>query len=236
MTENNNILFFTQKNFNLLDYGKEVIKHWYFVTVSVIICAVISVIYTLFFLTPLYSSSAKLYVISKQTNDISSSDFSISTYLTNDFTEIITDRVILDDVVKAMDNKYSYNQIKSSITVYRPENTRIIAISVSTANAKDSKKIVDNICRVSQEKMTDILDLDRIIILREADLSTTPTTPGVIENLLLGLFAGLFLSLLVIFIAFITDNKISSSKDVEKYLNLSILATIPYNQSKLRNK
>ncbi len=225
-----------KKNISLAEFFFECVKRWFIIAAITLACLFIAFLYSFFIATPMYDSSAKLYIINKQSEIINSSDFSISTYLTSDFADIIKDSVVLDEVADELDNKYTTGQIKSFLTVVTPDNTRIIEIFVRSPNAMDSKKIADSICAISENKLVDIMGLDRVQVIRKGTLTEKPSIPNTGRNMFLGIVMGLSASLLIVLILFITDNKISSANDVEKYLDLNVLATIPYNQSKQKSR
>ncbi len=225
-----------KKNISLAEFFFECVKRWFIIATITLVCLVIAVFYSFFVVTPMYDSSAKLYIINKQSEIINSSDFSISTYLTSDFAEIIVDNVVLDEVADELGGKYTTRQIKSFLTVETPDNTRIIEILVRSPDAKDSKKIADSICSISENKLVDIMGLDRVQVIRKGTLANNPSVPNTGRNMFLGIMMGLSASLLIVLILFITDNKISSANDVEKYLELNVIATIPYNQSKQKSR
>lgn len=233
----NDFSFFSlRKNANIIDFLKEVIKRWYFFAVSMLLFFIIAFVYSSFFSTPLYNSTAKLYIISRQTTNLSTADFSISTYLTRDFSQIITDSLVLEEVSDAVDNKYSANQLKGFISINNPDNTRIIELIVRSPDPKDSKLIADSICDISQEKVASILGKDTVKVLRYGEVAKSPSSPNIKRNLQLGMLLGFILSAIIVFIIYITDNTITSAKDIEDYFGLTILATIPYNQTKQKSK
>lgn len=232
MSTNKDSSFIAQKNVTLQDFLIEFARRW-FVYVAIILAGIIiSFSYAKFFVTPLYDSSARLYIINKASQTINSSDFSISTYLTNDFSEIITDKAVLEKVEKDLNNKFSLKQLKAFVSVEVPESTRIIQVTARTPDPKDSKAIVDSICKVSEQSLVEIMGLDRVTIISEGSLPNTPSVPDTSNIVLIGFIFALFVSTAVAYIFTITDNKISSSKDVEKYLGINVLATIPYNPNK----
>lgn len=225
-----------QKNMTIIDVISENIKRWYIVVCAVIISLIITIIYTLRFVTPLYKSTAKLYIINKQTEQLTSSDFSISSYISFDFAEIVVDTPIMKQVSAELDNKYSVATLKNYVSVSQPDNTRIIEITASTPNATDSKKIVDSICKISEAELVELMGLDRIKIISEGEVPSEPFTPNLKSNILFAIIISLAISEIVIIFNYMLNNKISSSKDVEKYLDLNILATIPYNYGKAKSK
>ena len=231
MSDNTNYSF-TQKSISVKDIALEFMQRRYIVAIIIACALLVSFIYSTFIATPLYSSQAKLYVVNKQSQNITSSDLSVSTYLARDFAEIIVDDVVLDKVAESLDGKYTTGQLKSFISIEIPESTRIISITVLSPKAEDSKKIADSICTVSQDTLVELMDLDKIEILSEGKVSKTQTSPVLSSNLLFGLICGIIISIAAVFAIYSFDNKISSSQDVEKYLDITVLATIPYNTSK----
>lgn len=223
---------FLQKNINFKNLATEFIRRRYLVGIIVVVCFVAAFIYSVFIATPIYTSNAKLYVVNKQAQNLTSSDMSVSSYLTYDFAEIIKNDVILDKVSKSLDGKYSASQLRGLIDIDIPQSTRIISITVKSPNPEDSKKIADSICVTAQSTLVEIMDLDKIEILNQGKVSKRQTSPILSNDLLLGLGCGLAISIVTVFLIYSLDNKISSSKDVEQYLGLTVLATIPYNTSK----
>ncbi len=225
------------KNIAISDYIIEVLKRWYVTAIIVAISLILTVIYTLGFMTPMYASSAKILILSKQSSEhYTSSDFSISTYLSYDFVEIIVDTPILNEVSKDIDGKYSAAHIKQMVSLSQPDNTRIIEIRAETPDAEDSKMIVDSICKNAKEKLVDLMRLDSIEIIREGEVAKNPSSPNLRNNLILTLLFSVSISCIIISINFAFNNKVTSVADIEKYLELNVLASIPYNQSKAKSK
>ena len=143
---------------------------------------------------------------------------------------------MLDEVSDELDNKYSYAQLRSAVTVVNPENTRFLEITVRTPSAVDSKKIVDSICEVSQEKIVELLGIDQVVIIRKGDIASAPSSPNTSGNIMKSiLVAFIVFAGIVVLICFLND-KINGPEDIEKYLDISVLGNIPYNQNKKKAK
>ena len=221
---------------NLKDLMYTVLTRWYNLIVLLVICIFSAVIYSNFIATPMYDSTGKLYIMNKQSENISSSDLSVSIYLTKDYEELIVDKAVLDEVSDELDNKYSYAQLRSAVTVVNPENTRFLEITVRTPSAVDSKKIVDSICEVSQEKIVELLGIDQVVIIRKGDIASAPSSPNTSGNIMKSiLVAFIVFAGIVVLICFLND-KINGPEDIEKYLDISVLGNIPYNQNKKKAK
>lgn len=237
MKENFTILPTFKRNMNLTDLLFECIKKWYVIAITIFVVMSITLVYTVFFQTPMYTSTSKIMIFNKEeTTALADLELSSSIYLARDFTEIINDKFVLDDVADELDNKYSVTRLKTFISINNPQNTRILEIIVTSPNAKDSKKIADSICDISQSKLVELMGLDRITTISYGNLPRTQSSPNIYNNLAIAFFIGAILSLCIIVVLFTIDNKISSVQDVEKYIGLSVLATIPYNNAKNENQ
>ncbi len=217
---------------NLKEILFTIFNKWYIFAIIFVVCTISSIFYSYFIVTPLYDSTGKIYIMNKNSQTINTSDYSISYYMTKDYEELIVDKAVLNEVSKEIDYKYSPSQLKGMISINNPENTRFIEITVRSANAKDSRKIVNSLCEVSKEKIVDLLGIDRVNIIRKGELASSPSVPDVDKNIFNSLIVALVISIIAFFIIYFLNDKINSSEDVEKYLELNVLGNIPYNQSK----
>ena len=211
---------------DLLDIA---LKKWYIIIALCLVCIIAATVITVAFITPMYTLTAKLYIKNKQSTVINASEISVSSYLTKDYEEIVVDRSILEEVINTLSLNTSYSGLKSVIETYNPENTRFIEITVAYPDPEVAKDIVDCICKVTQNKIIDVMDIDRVIIFSEGNISKGPSSPNLILNIIKGLIIGIALSLAFIFIAYFKDDKINTSDDVEKYLEINVLGSVPYN-------
>ncbi len=221
----------TKKEINYLELLLYFIKKWYII-VSVVLVSMITCIICLSTVTPLYDSTAKLYVIKKDAENITPSDLSISMYLSNDFAEIILDTPILTKVSEDLNGKYSTAELKKFTSLSIPANTRILEIQASSPNANDSKRIVDSICNIAVEELPEIMGLDNIKIIREGTVAKLHSWPNSSKILRISFIFSILASILIISIMYTTNNKIATEEDIKKYLDLSLLAVIPYNSNK----
>lgn len=206
-------------------------KRWYIIVSIVALSLIISIIYSVTSITPLYSSTSKLYIVNKGDTPISSAEISVSTSLTKDFEVIINDNSIIGEIVKELNYEYTASQIKNFISVSNPEGTRIIELKVLSPDENISQKINKAVCDLLQERVIDIMGIDRISIISQGNLATQSAFTKQSRTVIYSLFAGFCLSLLIIAAISLYNNKISTAKDIEELLNLNVLGTVPYNKN-----
>ncbi len=229
---NNSSVPVVHRSLSIKGFTTTFLRYWKILIPIVLICFFIFTFYSAFIATPMYRSTAKLYIVNKTSTQVTPTDFNISTYLAHDFAEILSDQVVLSEVAEELDGKYSVTQLSNYLTVTATEETRIIEIKVASPDPHDSKLIADTICKVAEHKLVDIMGLDRVKIIRNGSFSKKPFTPNTTLDALKGLCVGIFISTTVAFFIMITNNKISSSDDVEQILGLTILTTIPFTDRK----
>lgn len=200
----------------------------------ILLCAVIAsgaaYVYVNFFVTPMYSSTATLYVGNKA-GVTNVGDLNISGSLAKDFEEIIKKHVVLDEVADTLGLDMTAGQLRSCMSVKNISDTRILDITVSTPNPAMSKNIVDTICEVSSEKLVSIVQVEYVNIVDRGSLSTVPSNVNLVRSMIFAALVGAFLCALVIIIRTVMDDKIKTPDDIELYLGLSVLGTTPFSKS-----
>lgn len=226
-----------QDNERLLDihvFWEQFLRRWYLILGVVVLSLLVAFIGTKLFVVPKYSSTAKLYIFNTSEQNINTSEITISTYLARDYAELIADRVVLNDVIENLNLKYSYGGLKSCVEVDALDNTRILAVTVTTTNPKLSQRIANNICEVAQEKIVELMGISRVNIISEAYLPTAPVRSDMQVSLTYGLILGASISCILLIYFALTDDKIKGAEDVDKYLGISVLGVIPFSQPRTR--
>lgn len=183
--------------------------------------------YTYFFVTPMYEATSKLYVMNSSDSALNLADLQIGTYLASDYIEVFNTWEVHEMVIKNLNLPYTYSQMQNMLTIENPTDTRILYITVKSSSASESALIANEYASVAIKYIADTMSTDEPNIMSDALTPTNPSSPDLAKNTLLGFFAGLALSAFWITIRFVTDDKIKTIDDVQKYTGLSVLAIIP---------
>ena len=90
-----------------------------------------------------------------------------------------------------------------------------------------AKAIADEMASVAAERMAEIMDTAPPNIVEEGYVPTRQTSPSLVKNTAIGGMAGLFLAAVIVLAVFVMNDTIKTPEDVEKYLQLNVLGTIP---------
>ncbi|MGT2957818.1 capsular biosynthesis protein CpsC [Streptococcus bovimastitidis] len=183
---------------------------------------------SLFLIKPKYTSSTRLYVINQQqSNNITATDLQAGDYLVNDYKEIITSRDVMKDVIANDGLSVTPEQLSKMIAVTIPADTRVISISVTNQDPQQAKDLANSIREVASEKIKSVTKVKDVTPLEKAQLPSSPSSPNIKRNTLLGIFMGALLTMIVVVVREVLDDRVKRPEDVEEVLGMTLLGIVP---------
>lgn len=203
-----------------------------FIMIVTIIATILSLLISLFIITPTYQSQSSVMVTSgTQNQEITINDLNVSNKLVSTYSELIESDRVMKQVIDNLGLDITTKDLESKTSVSTNDDTEIIKIYVKDYNAKLSASIANEIVTVLQEQIPQIYANSgtekTVIPIDEAQVPTSPISPNNAQNTIIGFVLGLVLSITVVIIKELMRNTFTSSKDISKYLNMSIIGTIP---------
>lgn len=225
MKENGNVRIVTLKDL----WGVFIHRFWLMALIAVVAAGGSFLVNRLTFV-PAYSSTATLYIL-RQDNDAmansSDTDFSLALKVVNDCDYLLKSHSVLDEVIQKLNLNIDYKELSESVSTANPESTRILEVTVESDSPERAKRIVDTLCEIGQEKITEAMGFQQVNLYEYGTLDEKPSnSTRMLTFLLIGVIAAI-LTYTVFLIAFLLDDRIRTDEDVERYLGLSILGEIP---------
>lgn len=160
-----------------------------------------------------------------------SSDITASQLLVPTCIEIIKSDAILEqvstDIQMTTSQKYSAYKIRRMLTVEEVPNTYIIKIEVLDSERDMAREIANSIGRITEENMQNYIPRSSIKVVDRAKVSSTPASPNVRNNTILGALLGFVLSISFILLKELFDVRVKSVDDLVSSFELPVLGTIP---------
>ncbi|WP_432717507.1 Wzz/FepE/Etk N-terminal domain-containing protein [Staphylococcus equorum] len=192
-----------------------------------IICLLISAIVTFFFLDSKYQASTQVLVTQKESDSqMMAQEVQSNIQLVNTYSEIVKSPRIIDKVSKELNRAYSTSELSNMITVSNQAESQLLNIAVESKSGNDSEKIANTVAQIFSEEVPDIMNVDNVSILSEADNTAKQVAPKTLINLVFGFLIGLILASLIIFIKEMLDKRIKSEADVTSELDIPVLGSI----------
>ncbi len=185
---------------------------------------------------PIYESTARMYILTQSTSITSLADIQVGTSLTQDYKVLITSRTVVEQVIENLQLDCTYGQMLEQVSVNNPSNTRIIEITIQDNVPEDAKLIVDEFVEVSREKISSIMVTDAPSVVDYGNMPINPVSPNIMKNTVIGAALGAFLAIAIVIVIFLMDDTVKTADDVEKYLGLNTLTSVPLKEGEKKAK
>ena len=201
----------------------------------VLIFMVIGVIYSVGFVTPMYSSSTTLVLAGtassteeQSQNTITTADLSINSQLVSTYSELVKSNNILGQVISNLGINIDAEELRKNVQVTSVEDTELIEITVSNENPEYAAKIANEIAKVFEEKIAkEIYNINNVHIVDEAVVEAEPSNVNHAKNIVIFAFIGAVVAVMYVLIANMLDTTVKTQEDIEKSIKIPVLASIP---------
>ena len=212
---------------DLLELLEALRRRIWLILLALVLGGGVGVAYTKLVMTPIYSSTAMVYMLSKETTLTSLADLQIGSQLTNDYRVMVTSRPVLQEVIDNLGLDTDYVGLRGQLSLDNPADTRILSITAADPDPARAKAIVDEVARVSSNYIADIMEMVPPKIIEDGVVPESPSSPSARRN---GAVCALLFGMAVcgvICLRVILNDTIRSEEDVQRYLGLTVLAAIP---------
>lgn len=196
---------------------------------SAVLFGLLALLISVFILKPTFTSSTRIYVANQTSdnNNLTAQDLQAGTYLVNDYKEIITSDSVLLDVIAREGLSTTPKELTTDIDVEIPVNTRIIAISVDSKSPEEAQQLANTLRIVASEKIKEVTKVEDVTTIEEAKLPETASSPNISRNVLLGALVGGFITVVMILLLELLDDRVRRPEDIEEVLGLVLIGTVP---------
>lgn len=208
-------------DFILLDFTglfKAVLKRLWIIVLCVAIGAGVGAAYsTTIKIAPMYRSTAKLYITGSYTSTLSSSAITAGQAVMSSYFNIVESHPVIDKVRENLGLTLTYSQVKNCISEKLIPGTCMATVELTFPDPEWAQAILDELISLSAIRAYDIMGMAPPMVIEDPSL---PVNPYNIESKLkrytvYGAAAGAAVSMLIVLILVIMDNKLHNPKNVE---------------------
>lgn len=187
-------------------------------------------IYSQWFMPPVYSTNVKLYVNNQQgvseSAKVQSSDVATSNTLVYGYVAMMkTDRV-LEEVAMNTGLGYSTSQLSSMISAAGVDETPLFVVTVRSRVPEHAQTIANVVADVAPAVIQEVVKGSSAEIVDRAKLPRKPVSPKPGRVTLIGLAAGLLLSVVGVLLAERFDLRVKSAPQLTEKFGLPVLGKV----------
>lgn len=209
-------------------------KRLHIITI-VLLFLIIGTIYSFAFVKPKYKAYTTLVLAQSdvmvpegdKAQGITSTELTLNQKLVPTYSELVKTKNILREVIRELRLKVNEEELRKNVTVNLVEDTELIKITVTNKNALDAKNIANKIAEIFSDRISEIYKINNITIVDEAEEPAEPYNINHIKDIAIFMVIGLVISIVYVLLANLLDTTVKSADDIEKELEVSVLASIP---------
>ena len=192
--------------------------------------------YNSFIVKPEFTSTTRIYVVNRNQGDkpgLTNQDLQAGSYLVKDYREIILSQDVLEKVATDLKLELPPKGLASKIKVTVPVDTRIVSISVTDRAPEEASRIANSLREVAAQKIISVTRVSDVTTLEEARPATSPSSPNIRRNTMVGFLAGAVVMVVTVLLVEILDTRVKRPEDIEDVLQIALLGVVP-NLDKLK--
>ena len=194
---------------------------------AIVVIVIIGNVYTILTRVQMYQSNTTIVLVGESKKEYSQTDSQLNQNLIGTYSEIITSRKVLQQVIDNLKLKMTVDELSQNITTSSVEDTEIIRITVNNEKKKMAAEIANEVADVFSDEIQDIYNLENVAIIDKAEVAKEPYNINYVKDNVIYLMIGVVLSFGVVFVMYYFDTTIKSSEIVEEKLGLTVIGIVP---------
>lgn len=193
-----------------------------FIILLSLVCMLSFFLYSRFFITPMYSTSAMLYV--QNYNSKSQSNIDGGKIYSSDISGSAS---LAEAYIVFLKNSDSITSLYNGCDVSITNDSFFITVSVSGSDPQTCANVANQICEAAGDVFSERFAYGQIGLVSSAKLPDAPYEPNNLKNALIGLVIGLVASVLISILLELIDLTVKPDDDLQEVYDIPIFAEIP---------
>ena len=217
---------------DLLEILRLLKKNLLVILAVTILLAVAGYLVSTFAMTPQYEASATLIVNSREDQaaaqaPITNDQLTSATKLVDTYAVILTSDTVLDKTISNLNLNMSYNDLVERVRIESVNSTQVMKITVKDTDPERARAIVADIVEQAPEIIIQTVKAGSVEIISQAKAEPEPVSPSKAKNTVLAGMLGLVISVGIVILRYLLNNKFMTDDDITNKLGLTVLGVIP---------
>lgn len=223
---------------SILDILKILLKRWWIILISSVLCAVLLFLHSSFNITPMYGLTVQFYVAPEFGNaqtTTAATAYQTTTYAREalkTYMELLDNDDFFDMLDENLDGKcridYKASHLSSMISYSEQSDTDLFVATIVSPYPADAYAVASELANLAPKRIHEIKGFDALKVTNQPKFERIKRINNVTSrNTLVGAFFGAIVSALIIVLFKVFDVRISDENDLTKMYDVPILGVIP---------
>jgi len=217
------------------DYLRMIRRRWVLIVMCLLTCLAIAALITIT-ATPQYSSSARLFVSTRQTDAGDAYQGGLfSAERVTSYADLVSSRELAQDVIDDLDLKVSPADLAQQVSAAVVPETVNLELTVTDASARQAQRIAQSYAEHLAEMVRELETPSgnetapiKATIIDAASFSDAPVSPQPLRNLALAAALGLILGIGAAVVRELLDTTIKTAEDLAEAIDASLMGAIDF--------
>jgi capsular polysaccharide biosynthesis protein len=212
---------------DLLSLVKVLLRKWWLIAIATALGVFVTGAYAFVMLDDVYTAESSMIVQVQSNTDSDYTNLITGERLANTYKEIAKSNTVLTTVRENLDLDYTNEQLGGMITVTSVTSTLIVKLEVNNTDPELASDIANEVVSAVQLLADEFDGLENVEVLDVATVPVNPSGPNRVLYLAVGILLGGMAGVGIVLAIEYLDKNIKKGKDVERFLGLRLLGTIP---------
>lgn len=218
-----------EENINIQEIFNSLKKRYKLIIAITLGFTVISILVSFFVIKPKYEANVKLFIGKQESKktDYDNNDVQMYQKLLTTYAEVIKTDDIIEESMKKANIDESLNAVSGNLKVTPRADTQILEVSFTDTNKDEAAEFLDVLTGNFIKESKKLIPNGNIQIIQKVKVPDKAVSPNKKLNIIIAFVLGLMVSIGISLLLEFMDNTFKTKEDLEKVLDLPVLATIP---------
>lgn len=206
------------------------LSHWWQIILAAVLGGVLAFGYTNYFVTPTYSTTAKMFVVSDSSSVgslLTASDLAYGNTVKEDIRSLLVSRELLQRVIDELHLVRSPGQLAGMISVGGNNGTHIMTVTVTSPYPDEAVDVANELIIQSRTYLPEVMRISAPSFYERALMPTYKNGLNYSRNTMMGALMGGAAVCGVLVLLFLLNDRINTPDDLERYLGIQAMASVP---------
>ena len=206
-----------------------IMKGIVFIVIITLLAGTGDLLYSKYFVSPTYRAEVKFCADSE---DPDGAGISYYKSVAPQYVELLNVnefyQMVAEELLNSKGKRYEPSQIRRMVSFSGVvEDTSVFYARVSAGDQDEAYAVAYAVAVAAPKRILDIRGEDTLMVASMPQRPTAPSSPNIRNNVIYGLFAGLAISILLVVVKELLDNRIKTSEEITEIYGLPVLGVVP---------